>query len=59
MKIRSILSKDVEKVTSLWEECGLVVPWNDPIKDFQRKLENSPEEFLVGEREGEVIASVG
>lgn len=36
------------QVIALWEACGLVVPWNDPKKDIQRKMAVNPELFLVG-----------
>jgi ribosomal protein S18 acetylase RimI-like enzyme len=44
-------------VIQLWIDCGLVVPHNNPLRDIERKLRVNPEWFLVGEREGEVIAS--
>jgi ribosomal protein S18 acetylase RimI-like enzyme len=58
IKIRSILKEDIEKITFLWGECGLVVPWNNPKKDFLRKLDHGPDLFLVGEIEGDIVASV-
>jgi ribosomal protein S18 acetylase RimI-like enzyme len=45
-------------VIRLWQDCGLVVPWNDPVRDIGRKLDQQPELFLVGEAEGEVVATV-
>ncbi len=42
----------------LWKDCGLVVPWNDPVKDIDRKLKVDPDLFLVGELAGEIVASV-
>ena len=39
-------------------DCGLVVPWNIPHKDIQRKLKMQSEMFLVGCLDGVVIASV-
>ncbi len=42
----------------LWKDCGLVVPWNDPVKDIERKLKVGPDLFLVGELAGEIVASV-
>ena len=42
----------------LWKDCGLVVPWNDPVKDIKRKLKVDPDLFLVGELAGEIVASV-
>lgn len=34
---------------ALWREAGLVVPWNDPYQDIERKLTVQPELFLVAE----------
>ena len=47
-----------EEVVVLWEACGLLVPWNDPRRDIQRKLEVQPELFLVGCLDGKLVASV-
>lgn len=60
MKIRPYQSQDNDRVISLWKECGLVVPQNDPQKDIDRKLLVDPDLFLVGVGDGEdrVIASV-
>lgn len=48
MQIRSYRSPDEPSVIALWQECGLVRPWNDPHKDIQRKLTVQPELFIVG-----------
>ena len=58
MKIRPFEIKDEEQVIALWKECKLVVPWNDPKKDIQRKLKVNPELFLVGELDGEIVGSI-
>ena len=42
---------------ALWQAAGLTRPWNDPRKDIARKLSLQPELFLVGELDGELIAS--
>ncbi len=42
----------------LWHSSNLVVPWNDPEKDIQRKINVSTDLFLVGELDGGIIASV-
>ncbi len=42
----------------LWHQCGLVVPWNDPYQDIQRKLHVQPELFLVGELDDQLVATV-
>lgn len=57
MKIHSFSPEDKDAVIQLWNECNLVVPWNDPQKDIQRKLKDSAELFLLGKLDGEVIAS--
>lgn len=57
MKIRSFLQQDEDAVIRLWNECGLVRPWNDPKKDIARKLTTQPELFLVVEKEDRVVGS--
>lgn len=57
MKIRSFLKEDSLAVIQLWEACGLSRPWNDPVKDIERKLAVQPELFLVGELHDRIIAS--
>ncbi len=58
MKIREYCESDREKVISLWGDCGLVKPQNDPNKDIDRKLQVDPDLFLVGIVEGKVVATV-
>lgn len=57
MEIRAYRPSDERAVVSLWEECGLTRPWNDPRKDIARKLSVQPELFLVGTLDGQVIAT--
>jgi GNAT superfamily N-acetyltransferase len=58
MNIRKFEIKDEDQVITLWKECNLVVPWNDPKKDIQRKLNVNPELFLVGEMDGNIVATI-
>ena len=58
MKIRPFQPEDEEAVTSLWQCCDLVRPWNDPRKDIRRKLRVRPDLFLVGVLDGQIVASV-
>lgn len=58
MKIRRYQSSDKEAVIQLWHDCNVVVPWNDPEKDIQRKLDVGNEYFLVGECENQLVASI-
>jgi ribosomal protein S18 acetylase RimI-like enzyme len=58
MKIRAYKVSDKGDVISLWSECGLVVPQNDPSKDIERKLKVDPDLFLVGYKESGIVATV-
>lgn len=57
MKIRTFKESDQEAVIALWKSCALVVPHNDPVRDIQRKLAVGRELFLVGTREGTIVAA--
>lgn len=57
MLIRPFLEADTEAVITLWTDCALVRPWNDPRADIRRKLAEQPELFLVGELDGAVVAT--
>jgi len=57
MQIRPFNETDRIQVVSLWGRCGLIVPWNDPHADIDRKLRIQPELFLVGEIDGAVVAT--
>jgi ribosomal protein S18 acetylase RimI-like enzyme len=58
MDIRAYQPGDEGAVVSLWQECGLTRPWNDPRKDIARKLSIQPELFLVGTRDRRLVATV-
>jgi len=58
MNIREYKKKDLKEVISLWTECGLVVPQNDPAKDIERKLKKDRDLFLVGFNKKGIIATV-
>jgi ribosomal protein S18 acetylase RimI-like enzyme len=58
MEIRPFEPRDEESVVQLWTDCELVVPWNNPHRDIQRKLEVQSEMFLVACAEGQIIATV-
>ena len=45
-------------MVALWRECGLVRPWNDPVKDIHRKLRVQRDLFLVGTVDGRLVATV-
>jgi len=58
MKVRVYNEADQDAVISLWDECGLVVPQNNPAKDIERKLKVDPDLFLVGTNENGIVATV-
>jgi ribosomal protein S18 acetylase RimI-like enzyme len=55
--IRAYRPGDATEVIDLWGECGLIVPWNNPQTDIDRKIADSPHLFFVGELENELVAS--
>ncbi len=57
MKIRSFRPEDTDAVVALWKTCNLLVHWNNPWQDIERKRSVHPELFVVGELEGTIIAS--
>ncbi len=57
VRIRPFERADTEAVVALWHDAGLVVPWNDPHRDIERKLTVQPDLFLVGEAAGAVVAT--
>ena len=57
MKIRIYSQSDEQQLVQLWEKCGLTVPWNNPKLDIDRKLKENSEEIVVGELNGNIVAS--
>ena len=55
--IRSYHESDKNDVIQLWKECDLVVPWNDPQQDIERKMAIQPELFLIGLMNNEIVAT--
>lgn len=55
--IRTFRPEDEADVINLWQQCGLIVPWNNPATDIQRKLSASPDLFFVGLLDSEIVAS--
>ncbi len=57
LSVRAYCESDRSEVLSLWADCGLIVPHNDPQKDIERKLAVGRELFLVGV-EGNALVAV-
>jgi len=58
MDIRKFRESDRDAVIALWKRCDLVRPQNDPNTDIDLKTSFQPDLFLVGERDGSVVATV-
>lgn len=58
LQIRSYASADRDEVVRLWDECGLLIWYNDPDEDIARWLETPTSEIFVGELDGRVIATI-
>ena len=58
IEVRAYKISDEKQVVQLWTDCGLVVAWNNPNRDIQRKLDVQPELFLVGRLAGKIVATV-
>lgn len=58
MEIRPYEPHDQVAVISLWRACDLVRPWNDPVRDIERKLAVGDDLLLVGVIDGGVVATV-
>ena len=57
MKIRSMTDADVEDVISLWQECGLTRPHNNPKQDLALARGKQNSDVLVGVLDQEIVAS--
>ena len=58
MEIRQFDIGDSAAVIELWRSAGLLWPSNDPMRDIERKMDNSPWGFLVVADDHEIIGSV-
>jgi ribosomal protein S18 acetylase RimI-like enzyme len=58
MRVRPFRPDDTESVIALWEACDLIRPWNDPLKDIERKLRVAPDLFLIATDADVVVGSV-
>lgn len=57
MEIRPFQSADRSAVIDLWQRCNLVMPWNDPVRDIERKLAIAPDLLLVGMQRAQLVAA--
>jgi ribosomal protein S18 acetylase RimI-like enzyme len=57
VQIRAFEETDRAAVVALWHRVGLTRPWNDPDRDIDRKVADSPWGLLVAEDGARVIAT--
>ena len=58
LAFRPIGDDDVDDIVALWTACGLVRPWNDPLKDIALARGKANSEVLVARLDGPLVASV-
>lgn len=46
-----------QNAIDLWEQCGLMRPWNDPEADLRRALDGSASTVLAAVAEGQLLAT--
>lgn len=57
--IRPYVDADFERVTNLWETCGLARPWNNPARDIALSQDTPSSELFVGlNRQRQELAGV-
>ena len=60
--LRAFAPDDTDTVIALWMRCGLTRPWNDPVKDIQRKIDELSHGgtgwFWVAEQNGQIVGAV-
>ena len=57
-EIRPYQEADITNVVNLWEQCGLVVPHNDPHKDIAAKIRFQPDLFLIAQVDWQLVGTV-
>src|ERR1700741_539778 len=56
--VRTYSVEDQRAVIDLWDRCGLLRPWNEPVKDIGRKLTVNSDWLLVAVIRNQVVGSV-
>jgi len=58
LEIRPAQETDEAAIAALWAACGLVVPYNDPARDFRFARAKANSDVLVAMLGGEIAGSV-
>ena len=56
-RIETYQPADQAGMIELWRQCGLIVPWNNPLADIERKTADSPGLFFSGKIGAQLVAS--
>jgi len=57
LDIGALSPAEAEAAVALWEEAGLVRPWNDPRADLRRALAGPASTVLAGRLDGRLVAT--
>ena len=57
MEVTDLPADLFAEAVSLWQECGLTRPWNDPDEDLRRAMSGRDSTVLACQREGELLAT--
>jgi ribosomal protein S18 acetylase RimI-like enzyme len=57
-EIRPYQEADITSVVNLWDQCGLIVPQNDPHKEIAAKVQFQPELFLIAQLDWQLVGTV-
>ena len=58
LHVRDFIEEDLQPVVTLWTDCGLVRPWNDPEADIIQAVGTENARLLVGQIDDRVIATI-
>ena len=56
--VRKYSAEDQAAVIDLWDRCGLLRPWNNPVKDIGRKLRANSDWFIVAVVRDKIVGSI-
>jgi ribosomal protein S18 acetylase RimI-like enzyme len=56
--VRTYSVEDEQALVDLWDRCGLLRPWNNPVKDIGRKLRVNSDWLLLAVIRDKVVGSV-
>jgi len=58
LTVRQFRMEDTDGLLALWDKCGITRWEPNPRQTIQKKMSHSPDGFLVGLRDEELVASV-